>query len=100
MPRRILFISSLALGLMASGQIPGDPVMRVRAQRAAAQGISEGDLPALPKGIMEPPPLPLPELHVKDTRRGRRGHRKPGKTVRTKGRKPAISKASTTRKHR
>jgi hypothetical protein len=80
MARRVLFISSLALSLVASGQAPQDPVMRVRAQRAAAQGLDEGDLPALPRGIVEPPPLPPPEAHVRDTRKGRRvSKRKRGK---------------------
>jgi hypothetical protein len=46
--------------------------MKARAQRASAQGISEGDLPPVPRGIIEPPPLPPPEAHVKDTRKGRR----------------------------
>ena len=84
MPRRILFISSLALSLVASGQsqgAPGDPVLRARAQRASAQGISEGDLPPVPRGIVEPPPLPPPEAHVKDTRKGRQAK---GKTKKRK----------------
>ena len=72
MPRRVLFISSLALGLVAAPRPQDDPVMKVRAQRASAQGISEGDLPPVPRGIIEPPPLPPPEAHVKDTRKGRR----------------------------
>jgi hypothetical protein len=72
MPRRVLFISSLALSLVASAQPQDDPVLRARAQRASAQGISEGDLPPVPRGIVEPPPLPPPEAHVKDTRRARR----------------------------
>ncbi|MDP1831120.1 MAG: hypothetical protein Q8K67_03595 [Geothrix sp.] len=72
MPRRVLFISSLALGLVASAQPQEDPVLRARAQRASAQGISEGDLPPVPRGIIEPPPLPPPEAHVKDLRKARR----------------------------
>lgn len=72
MPRRALFISSLALGLVASTQPQEDPVLRARAQRASAQGISEGDLPPVPRGIVEPPPLPPPEAHLKDSRKGRR----------------------------
>ena len=72
MPRRALFISSLALCLVASTQAQEDPVLRARAQRASALGISEGDLPPVPRGIVEPPPLPPPESHVKDTRRSRR----------------------------
>jgi hypothetical protein len=71
MPRRVLFISSLALSLVASTRPQEDPVLRARAQRASAQGISEGDLPPVPRGIVEPPPLPPPEAHVRDTRKGR-----------------------------
>ncbi|MDR3684309.1 MAG: hypothetical protein P4L11_11330 [Geothrix sp.] len=83
MPRRALFITSLALGLVASTQAQEDPVLHARAQRAAAQGIAEGDLPPVPRGIVEPPPLPPPEVHVKDSRKARKGRgrgkkRKPG----------------------
>ncbi len=72
MPRRALFISSLALSLVASTQAQEDPVLRARAQRASAQGISDGDLPPVPRGIVEPPPLPPPEAHVKDSRKTRK----------------------------
>ena len=85
MPRRVLFISSLALSLVATTQPQEDPVMRARAQRASAQGIAEGDLPPVPRGIVEPPPLPPPEAHVKDTRKARRAKarasRKKGKVA-------------------
>lgn len=85
MPRRVLFISSLALSLVAAARPQEDPVMRARAQRASAQGISEGDLPPVPRGIVEPPPLPPPEAHVKDTRKARkakaRAHRRRGKVT-------------------
>lgn len=85
MPRRVLFISSLALSLVAAARSQEDPVMRARAQRASAQGISEGDLPPVPRGIVEPPPLPPPEAHVKDTRKARkakaRAHRRRGKAT-------------------
>ncbi|WLT32133.1 hypothetical protein [Geothrix sp. PMB-07] len=81
MSRRVLIISSLALGLAASSLPQEDPVLRARAQRAAAQGVADGDLPPVPKGIVEPPPLPPPEAHVKDTRKGRKvkGKAKAGK---------------------
>ena len=71
MPRRALFISSLALSLVASARPQEDPVLRARTQRASAQGIAEGDLPPVPRGIVEPPPLPPPEAHVKDTKKGK-----------------------------
>jgi len=82
MPRRVLFISSLALSLVASTAPQEDPVLRARAQRAAAQGVSEGDLPPVPRGIVEPPPLPPPEAHVKDSRKARKakGKVKKGKS--------------------
>jgi hypothetical protein len=82
MPRRALWISSLALGLVASVPPQEDPVMRARAQRATAQGISEGDLPPVPRGVVEPPPLPPPEAHVKDSRKGQKakGKTKKGKS--------------------
>lgn len=60
----------------------GDPVLAARASRAAAQGVSVDDLPAVPRGILEPPPLPPPEIHPKDLR-PRRG------VKRTKGAPPA-----------
>ena len=95
MPRRALFISSLALGLVASTQAQEDPVLRARAQRASAQGISEGDLPPVPRGIVEPPPLPPPEAHVKDNRKARKvkdkvKKRKPG-VRKTKGSSSKVS---------
>jgi hypothetical protein len=57
-----------------------DPVMKARAERAQAQGIGEGDLPPLPKGVVEPPPLPPPETHAKDTRGGRLARNRHGRT--------------------
>jgi hypothetical protein len=78
MPRRVFVISALALGLIATARGQEDPVLKARAQRSASLGLSDGDLPPLPRGIAEPPPLPPPETHVKDTRRGRRvKHKKP-----------------------
>jgi hypothetical protein len=91
MARRVLFISSLALALAASAQGPEDPVLRARAQRATAQGISEGDLPAVPRGIIEPPPLPPPEAHVKDTRKAQKG--------KAKGRKGKAGATTKGKKH-
>lgn len=76
-------LTLLALGLAGAG-LPappsGDPVTEARGQRAAALGISEGDLPPVPKGIIEPPPLPPPEIHPKDARGGaRRAAKKAGR---------------------
>jgi hypothetical protein len=95
MPRRVLFVSSLALSLVASTPAQEDPVLRARAQRASAQGLADGDLPPVPRGIIEPPPLPPPEAHVKDSRKasrakvkGRKGKatKKKGHTTATKAR--------------
>jgi hypothetical protein len=63
--------------------------MRARAQRSQAQGIDEQDLPAVPKGILEPPPLPPPEIHAKDlpqAKVARRSRRRGGRKGRTTGR--------------
>ena len=97
MPRHVLFISSLALSLIATASAQEDPVLRARAQRASAQGISEGDLPPVPRGIVEPPPLPPPEAHVKDSRKGRKvkARARKGKAGTAKGRRPV---AKTVRK--
>lgn len=43
-----------------------DPVMKIRMQRSQTQGVNESDLPPVPRSVMEPPPLPLPEVHAKD----------------------------------
>lgn len=98
---RVLFISSLALSLVASAHPQEDPVLRARAQRASAQGLADGDLPPVPRGLIEPPPLPPPEAHVKDSRKasrtkakGRRGKatRKKSKSAATKAKTPVKSK--------
>jgi len=83
--RRIgLVLTTLALaGSSQPAPSNGDPVTEARNQRAAALGISEGDLPPVPKGIAEPPPLPPPEIHPKDARRSARKGGK--KVVKKKG---------------
>lgn len=81
---------AFSLGLAAEPQ--DDPVMRARAQRAAAQGVSDGDLPPVPRGIVEPPPLPPPETHLRDTPRGKAAAKaRKGKAA--KGKVPAKGKA-------
>ena len=69
MVRRTALISLLATGLVAQALPQEDPVMRARAQRTA----TSGDLPPVPRGVVEPPPLPPPETHPKDLRGARRG---------------------------
>jgi hypothetical protein len=62
--RWVLFLS---MGCLVAAQtVVDDPVMKARSQRAAAQGIQEDDLPPVPRSVMEPPPLPPPEIHAKD----------------------------------
>jgi len=59
-----LTFSCFVLGgsIVLGAQTPvDDPVMKARADRAQAQGISEGDLPPVPRGIVEPPPR-LPKV--------------------------------------
>jgi hypothetical protein len=95
--------AELAFGTVLAAQGPSeDPVMKARAQRAAAQGISEADLPPVPKGIVEPPPLPPPEIHPRDTRgykasrRSRHGRQGTAK----KGKGTSKSKEAAPRKRR
>ena len=64
----------LFCGVLGAQAPADDPVQKVRAERAKAQGIAEGDLPPVPRGIVEPPPLPPPETHLKDTPHGRVAH--------------------------
>jgi hypothetical protein len=91
----------LAAGL-GSAQVPEDPVMAARAQRSAA-GHSDADLPPVPRTIMEPPPLPPPELHPRDmkgsraSRAAKRASRKPGKATKGKGAKPRKAPAARRR---
>ncbi|MBI3130982.1 MAG: hypothetical protein HYZ13_06460 [Acidobacteria bacterium] len=68
--RHVSFITLVATGLVAQTLPQEDPVMRARAQRAALS--LEGDLPPVPRGVIEPPPLPPPDTHPKDLR-GSRG---------------------------
>ena len=58
-----------------------DPVMQARFKRAQAMGIDERDLPAIPKVIVEPPPLPPILTSPKDMK----GYR--GKHSRSKSKK-------------
>jgi hypothetical protein len=80
-------VAILALGLFTVS-IPvaseADPVIAARSQRAAALGVSEDDLPPVPRSIIEPPPLPPPEIHPKDLR-PRRGAKRTGSAATRKG---------------
>jgi hypothetical protein len=83
-------LKSLGILVVLAGVLSGqalveDPVLKIQAQRGAE------DLPPVPRGILEPPPLPPPVTHVKDTR-GWRASR----TARTSRRK-AVKKAKAPR---
>ena len=67
---------------------------------ARAQGVPDGDLPPVPKAIIEPPPLPPPESSLKDTRKGRSPKRTKAKSKsksksKTKGRARAKAQDET-----
>jgi len=51
---------------LGAQSMPEDPVVKARQQRAQAQGVDEADLPPVPRALIEPPPLPPPEIHAKD----------------------------------
>jgi hypothetical protein len=54
------------VGCLLGAQTVDDPVVKARLARAQAQGIEEAELPPVPRGVTEPPPLPPPEIHAKD----------------------------------
>lgn len=89
----------LVVGVLCAQQVIQDPVMLARSQRASSQ---EGDLPPVPRAILEPPPLPEPETHVKDTSgwRATRTARAPSsKAVKSAGpSRKAVKSAGTRRK--
>jgi len=65
--RELIYIIFLSCFLGAQTfSFQDDPVMKIRTQRSQNQGVSEFDLPPVPRSVMEPPPLPLPEVHIKD----------------------------------
>ena len=88
----------LAGEMVFAFQVPEDPVLKARTQRAQAQGISEGDLPPVPRTIAEPPPLPAPETNYKDTRKGK-SSRASRSSHKKKGQRTTKSKAPATAKH-
>lgn len=96
----MIFFKTLGMAAMACGLLMGqspaeDPVMKARAQRAHSQGVNEGDLPPVPKGIIEPPPLPPPEVHVRDMVRTTRTQKRASK--RAAGRRGKIVRGKAAR---
>lgn len=91
-------IGALAMtaGLLSAQQPLEDPVLKAKALRASTPSQAD-DLPPVPRGILEPPPLPPPVTHVKDTP-GYRASRKARKSRRKVVRKAAPAKAPVKKK--
>ena len=68
---KIVSLVLVACSFLSAQDLPQDPVMKARSERARSQGLKEADLPAVPRAVLEPPPLPPPETNHKDTRAGR-----------------------------
>lgn len=90
MIRRTLTLTLLAAGLLGQG-LPEDPVAKARSHRA-----DPGDLPPVPRGVVEPPPLPAPETHPKDLRGARRASK--GRVVKGKSTRKASPKKAPAKK--
>lgn len=86
----------MAAGLLPAQQPLEDPVLKAKALRAS-RPTSQDDLPPVPRGILEPPPLPPAVTHVKDTP-GYRATRKARRTRRKLVRKAAPVKAPAKKK--
>jgi hypothetical protein len=70
---QVIGIAICLAGSFAFAQFEdADPVVRTKAHRALNNGHGH-DLPPIPRGLTEPPPLPPPELHTHDIRKQRRG---------------------------
>jgi hypothetical protein len=80
----------VAGAVLLSQQAPSDPVQKARMLRAQAQGINESDLPPVPKGVTEPPPLPPPEIHAKDAKGGGRPSKVAGRKAGRKGKEARV----------
>lgn len=91
----VLFLGCFILGAQPP---PPDPVLKARAERAQAQGVGEGDLPPVPRGIVEPPPLPPPETHLKDTRGAKAGKTRRASRSAKSAKSSKSSKSSKTKK--
>lgn len=82
----------LATSLL-SAQIPEDPVLKARGANTLAQGVSNNDLPPVPRGVTEPPPLPPPESNPKDVK-GYRESRKQAVAAKRRGKGKLKGKAA------
>jgi hypothetical protein len=74
------------VSVLSAQQAVVDPVLSIQSQRP-----SSGDLPPVPRGIVEPPPLPAPETHVKDTRGYRASRRTRRKVVKKVKKRPVAA---------
>ena len=94
-----LAICFIAPQAFAQGVDSADPVLTARAKRVEGNG---RDLPPVPKGLIEPPPLPPPEMHTHDIRKSRVQARpaakKPAATPAKKPATPAAKPATTPAK--
>ncbi|MDR2562190.1 MAG: hypothetical protein LBC63_10545 [Holophagales bacterium] len=75
---KIILGSTICFAAMAQSPDPSDPVLKAKAIRALENG---KDLPPIPRGLIEPPPLPPPELHSHDIRKSRGGTAKTKRPV-------------------
>ena len=91
MTKRVLGIAVCLAGSIVSAQgEDADPVLRAKAQRALD---NHQDLPPIPRGLTEPPPLPPPEMHAHDIRKKRVAT---NATARSNIKKAAPAKKATT----
>lgn len=58
--RPLVILAFMAVSAMAQSVVE-DPVMQAKTRRATQVG--EGDLPPVPRTVLEPPPLPPPEAY-------------------------------------
>jgi hypothetical protein len=83
---KLILGSTICFIALAQSPDAQDPVLKAKAQRALENG---KDLPPIPRGLIEPPPLPPPELHSHDVRKKRVAPAKSKKAAA----KPAASSA-------
>jgi hypothetical protein len=87
----VMGIALCFAGLSALAQVEDvDPVVRAKERRAVRDS---QDLPPIPRGLTEPPPLPPPELHTHDIRRRRGGARAAKRPAAQKGARPQAQQA-------
>jgi len=94
---RIVGTILVAFGVLAAQQPVDDPVIKAQARRTGVG--ADQDLPPVPRTVMEPPPLPPPEVNIKDTRgyKAKKGKKGKGGAVK-KSVKPGKGKKVGARK--